>query len=479
MTADSLIALLPLLTVTMASVVVMLSAALWPISRWPFGLTVAGLLLTLLTLPVSLQTAPALVTDLLVIDRYALFFMGLIAASALVVALLAHAYFSPQTRPEIYILLLTATLGAMLLVASRHMATFFLGLEILSVSLFPMIAYRTEHALSLEAGIKYLMLSGVSSALLLFGMAVIYCQLGVLSFVSMSESQGQFWSDPLALAGTLLIVSALGFKLSLPPFHLWTPDVYQGAPAPVTSFVATVSKGAVFALLLRFWLESRAYRSEEFLHIIAVLGGISVLAGNLLALLQDNLKRMLAYSSIAHMGYLLIAFVAASHLQPGLVAESTGFYLLAYMVTNLAALGVVSCLSSSERELEQLDDYRSLIWIKPALGTVLAIALLSLAGIPLTMGFIGKFYVFANGIQSGLWLLVWITVIGSGLGIFYYLRVVLTLVREPAATQSQEEDNPPTLASWTLVSLALLLIALGVFPQPVLDLVIAMVRTVT
>lgn len=469
MTIEMLTALLPLLTVTLASVAVMLASALRPASRLAFLLTVAGLLLALASLSVSLRHIPLRVTELLILDAYALFFMGLMLLAALVVALFCAAYFRFQTRQEIYVLLLTATLGAMLLVASRHMASFFLGLELLSLSLFPMVAYRTDHPWSLEAGIKYLMLSGVSSALLLFGMALLYCQTGVLSFAALGAAGGLLWSDPLAQVGTLLIFSALAFKLSLPPFHLWTPDVYQGAPAPVTAFVATVSKGALFALLLRFWLESRAFQAGGFLEILAWMGGFAVLVGNLSALLQANLKRMLAYSSIAHMGYLLIAFVSASHLQPSLVAESTGFYLLAYMVTNLAALGVVSGLSDGGRECERLEQYRGLAWRDPASALLLTISLLSLAGIPLTVGFIGKFYVFANGVRAGQWPLVWITVIGSGLGMYYYLRVVFTLIGEPAEVEHAAPPSPP--ASWTLACLAMIVLALGVFPQPVLNLI--------
>jgi NADH-quinone oxidoreductase subunit N len=341
-----------------------------------------------------------------------------------------------------------------------------------------MIAYRVKDRLSLEAGIKYLMLSGVSSALLLFGMALIYGEVGVLSFQQLSELSISVPANPLLLIGVILIIAAVGFKLSLVPFHLWTPDVYQGAPAPVMAFVATVSKGAVFALLLRFFISAQADRSDVFLDILSLIAAASILAGNLLALLQTNLKRMLAYSSIAHMGYLLVALIAGSVLQTVLLTESVGFYLLAYVITNLGAIGVVSAFSNDSQECEELEAYNGLFWRDPWLATILTLNLLSLAGIPLTVGFIGKFYVFAAGVSAALWTLVGAVVIGSGIGLYYYLRVVLVMLK-PADAESQRATSPAVLAKLALASLALVLLWSGIYPQPFVETLHAIAKTLS
>jgi len=463
--AAALFALLPLIAVALVSIVVMLSIAVKRDARLALGLALAGLLSALAVLPVSLSHAPQNVTGLLVVDAYALFFSGLLAGVAAMVALLCHGYFRRQAREEIYVLLLTATLGGMLLVSSQHFALFFLGLEILSVSLFPLIAFRVDNKASLEAGIKYLMLSGVSSALLLFGMALVYAARGVLSFRALAQPEG-LAGDPLVLAGMVLLLAGLGFKLSLVPFHLWTADVYQGAPAPVTAFIATVSKTAVFAVLVRLWIATGTYHAKTLLDILGWVGAVSVLAGNLLALLQANLKRMLAYSSIAHLGYVLVAFVAGSVLHLELLAESVGFYLLAYVASTLGALGVVAALSHDEAEAERLEAYAGLFWRAPGLALVLALSLLSLAGIPLTIGFIGKFYVFAAAIHAALWPLVASVAVGSGIGLYYYLKVVLAMVG--GGGQAARGHAVPATAKLVLAFLALLLVGAGVFPEPLL-----------
>lgn len=465
MTSEALIALLPIIAVSLASLAVMLGIAVKRDSRLALGLTLGGLIATLAVLPISLAHASQAVTGLLRIDAYALFFSGLLAVVAALVAVLCHSYFRRQEREEIYVLLLTATLGGLLLVSSNHFAMFFLGLEILSVSLFPLIAFRASHKMSLEAGIKYLMLSGVSSALLLFGLALVYAALGTLSFQQLAMAGSAV--DPLSLVGVVLLLAGLGFKLSLVPFHLWTADVYQGAPAPVTAFIATVSKTAVFALLVRLWIGAGVYREEILLDLLGIVGAVSILAGNLLALLQTNIKRLLAYSSIAHLGYVLVAFVAGSVLRLELFVEGVGFYLLAYIISTLGAFGVVTALSHDAAETEEIAAYSGLFWREPGLALMLALSLLSLAGIPLTVGFIGKFYVFAVGIDAALWGLVATMVAGSGIGIYYYLKVISVMVGDSG--QTSQGLVIPFIAKPVLVFLALLLVGSGIYPKPLME----------
>ncbi len=422
MTSADLVALAPLLVLTATTVLVLLLAAFRRSHALAAGTTVLGLVLALAALPLAWTVAPHGVTALLVVDGYGLFFGGLVCAAALAVTLLVYAYLDDLHgyREELYVLLLTATLGAAVLAVSRHFATLFVGLELLSLSLFALIAYPVRRRAPVEAAIKYLVLAGVSSALLAFGLALLYFDLGALGFAHAGALAGGAPTSPALAAGFALTLAGLAFKLSLVPFHFWTPDVYEGAPAPIAAFIATVSKGAVAALLLRYLLDTGAYRSEAQLAAVQAIAIATILAGNLLALLQDNIKRILAYSSIAHLGYLLIAFLAAGEL----AAEAGGYYLVAYFVMTLGAFGVVARLSSSEAELMALADYRGLAWHRPGLAAVLAAMLLALAGMPLTAGFVAKFYVFAAGVAAARWPLVAALVIGSVLGLFYYLRVV-------------------------------------------------------
>ncbi|HWP01564.1 MAG TPA: NADH-quinone oxidoreductase subunit N [Methylococcus sp.] len=469
MTVPAVIALLPWIVLTGAVVVLMLAIAIrrsFPVAFWG---TVVSLLGTLASLAWIRSDLPIAATSLLRIDAYTWFFGILLSGSALAVACLCFAYFRKRENEneEIFLLLLTATLGGMTLVASNHFAMFFLGIEILTISLFPMIAYSVRASLPLEAGIKYLVLSGLASAFLLFGMALVYGELGLLSFEQIGRLGLGLESRPLVLTGVLLILAAVGFKLSWVPFHLWTPDVYQGAPAPVTAFVATVSKSAVFALWLRFLVDVQADRSEILACLLGVLALASVLAGNLLALFQQDLKRILAYSSIAHMGYLLVALVAAGRLGHQLLSETVGFYLAAYTITSIAAFGVVSALSDDTREDANVDDYQGLFWRSPGLATTLTVALLSLAGIPLTVGFLGKFYVFAVAVEAETWVLLGAVLVGSGIGLYYYLRVVWIMLQP---TEKPVPSPPLHPAAGSMLALLTgLILALGVFPQKLIE----------
>lgn len=469
-----LLALLPIIVIAAAAVVVMLVIALRRDYRLSAALAAIGVVLTIAALPVSYQMAPTQATPLLVIDHFALFFMGLLLATGLTVILLCYGYFSKREgqNEELYLLLLTTLLGAVVLVASSHFATFFLGLETLSVSLFTLIAYPLKNKMSLEAGLKYLILSGVSSAFLLFGIALIYGEVGTLFFQQIGALLRNSGGGDLAvLIGIIMIVGAVGFKLSLVPFHLWTPDVYQGAPAPISALIATVSKGAVFAVLLRYFVVSHAYDFEPLFIVMSAIAIASILAGNLLALLQNNVKRILAYSSIAHMGYLLVAFVALSQIGSQFAVETVSFYLAAYIITTLGAFGMVTVLSSTETEADGLEDYRGLFWRRPWLAGCFTAMLLSLAGIPLTVGFIGKFYIFVAGVDGGLWLLLLVLIIGSGIGLYYYLRIVFQMVKEPAPQGEQAGGAISWLGGVVLSVLTVLLLWFGVFPGVLMELI--------
>jgi NADH-quinone oxidoreductase subunit N len=468
MNSSDLLSLLPLLLIAGTFLLVMLAIAAWR-SHWlTLCITLVGLVAAFGSLWLVAPLVPRRVTSLLVLDHYALFYIGLITAATFAIVILCYGYLQrhTETREELYVLLLLATLGSMVLVASSHFTTFFLGLEILSVALYALSAYLHTRSRALEAGIKYLILAGSSSAFLLFGMALIYAQLGTMDLFRLAASLPGAQNSPLVLGGLAFIITGIGFKLGVVPFHLWAPDVYEGSPAPVTAFLATVSKGAIFALLLRYFYSSGAQRFRPVFVLFAILAIASMLIGNLLALSQNNIKRILAYSSIAHMGYLLVAFEAS-----GVAAfEAVAFYLVAYFITTIGAFGVVTILSSDEQDADTLEDYAGLFWRRPMLAGIFTLMLLSLAGIPITAGFLAKFYVVAAGASAGMWALILILVITSVIGLFYYLRVVVTMY-----TRVREEVPRAELhaigGSYVLVALTILLIWLGVYPGPLLNVV--------
>ncbi len=466
-TAD-LLALLPFLLIAGTSVLVMLEIAAWRSHGLSLGITLVGLAAAFGSLWLVAPLAPRKVMSLLILDQYALFYIGLILAATFAIAILCHGYLErhAETREELYVLFLVATLGSMVLVASSHFASFFLGLEILSVALYALSAYLHTRRRPVEAGIKYLILAGSSSAFLLFGMALIYAQLGTMDLSRLESLLIGAQNSPLVLAGLTLIVTGIGFKLGVVPFHLWTPDVYEGAPAPVTAFIATISKGAIFALLLRYFYTVGAQHFRTVFVLFAIIAIASMLIGNLMALLQNNVKRILAYSSIAHMGYLLVAFEASG----AMASEAIAFYLVAYFITTVGALGVVTVLSDDERDADTLEDYAGLFWRRPVLASIFTLMMLSLAGIPVTAGFLAKFYVVTAGASAGVWALILILVVSSVIGLFYYLRIVATLyARRPEEAPHAE---PHAIAgSYVLVALTILLIWLGVYPAPLLKVI--------
>ncbi len=467
MNVTDILALLPLHLVAATAVIVMLGIAAQRSHRLTAGLTIAGLAAAFLSVFVAAPLVPRQVSSLLLMDHYALFFTGLLIASAAAVAVLCYRYLENHDghREELYLLLLFATLGCIVLVTSIHFASFLLGLEILSVSLYAMVSYFRQRARALEAGFKYLVLASASAAFLLFGMALMYAATGTMTFSILRDLSRSGSNSVLLIAGLALTVTGIGFKLGVVPFHLWTPDVYEGAPAPVTAFVATASKTAMVALLLRY-IPSSAIGYRPVFWVFSVIAIASMCAGNLLAMRQNNIKRVLAYSSIAHFGYILVAFLAGTTMAAGAVS----FYLVGYTVSLIAAFGIVTMLSSSKGDADDIEDYRGLFWRRPAIAGIFTAVLFSLAGIPATMGFLGKFYILAAGADVSAWALIIVLVLTSVAGLFYYLRIVVTLY-------SPQPDRPtliPAMAEggvFVLAVLTILLIWFGVYPSPLINLI--------
>lgn len=439
-------------------------------------ITVIGHAAAIAVLPSLTELTPRLVTPIIIIDDYSLFYIGLITAASLIVSVLMYSYLQRREaqREEFYALLLIATIGSSVLVTSSHFITLFLGLEVLTVSLYGMIAYLFTYDRPLEAGIKYLVLAAASSAFLLFGMALIYAETGTMLFSELAAklAAGEGLRQLYILTGTGMMIVGIGFKLAVVPFHMWTPDIYEAAPAPVTAYLATVSKGGMFAVLLRYFIELNVYAYETVFFVFTVIAILSMFTGNILALLQNNVKRILAYSSIAHLGYILVAFLAGG----ALAAEAVTFYLVAYFITTLGAFGIVGLLMSGEREPERIQDYRGLYVRRPWLSAVFTAMMLSLAGIPLTAGFIGKFYVLTAGVGSALWVLVIVLVVNSAIGLYYYLRIVITMYSTP------DETGPATVpgslaqsisiaGAIVLAFLMITLVWLGVYPEPLIAII--------
>jgi len=482
MTLPELAALSPILVVSGTAVVVMMAIAIKRHHTFIASVSMLGFALALASTAAVWQVGAMSrpVTTLLIIDPFACFYMAMILIAALAVTALSHTYLrSHEDNPEeLYLLLLLSTLGGMVMVASRHFTSFFVGLELLSMPMYGMAAYLVKERRSLEAGMKYLVLSAVASAFIVFGMALIYSEIGTMVFSDIGAKLAEVTADDsIVMLGAALLLVGLGFKLSLAPFHFWTPDVYEGAPAPVTSFLATASKVPVFALLLRYVIETHATGYPTLVDTLSLLAILSIVVGNILALLQPNLKRLLAYSAIAHFGYMLVALIASGPL----ASEAVGVYLLTYSITTLAAFGVITLVSSPlNHEAQALSDYRGLFWQRPGLAVVLTVALLSLAGVPLTAGFLGKFYVLGAGVDQRQWLLLGTIIAGSAVGLYFYLRAMIQLYLRPEPALETTAVTPPCTSpslSWVrgaggsmLIVLLLLMLALGVYPAPFIKL---------
>src|SRR5258705_6191546 len=479
MNAADFVALLPLITIAATAIVVMIAIAIRRNHKASIVISLLGVSAALASLRLAASAAPRQITSLLLLDSYSRLYMAILLGAAGFVFLFAYDYLKRrQERPEeFYLLVLLATTGAMVLVVSRNFASFFLGLELLSVALYSLIAYvRTESA-SIESGIKYLILAASSSSVLLFGLAVIYAGSGSMELSQfaavMTRTSGP--ANTFLLIGLMLVLTGIGFKLAVVPFQLWTPDVYEGAPLPVTAFIAIVSKVGMFAFLLRwFHVHDVGVAGAPGL-VLTIIAIASMLTGNLLALAQTNVKRILAFSSIAHMGYLLVALLAGGPLG----SPAATYYVIAYTATILGAFGLMTVLSGTRYEAASIDNYRGLFWKRPFVAGAFTTTLLSFAGIPITAGFLGKFYVIAAGASQSRWVLLFTLVASSTIGLFYYLRIIVAMYSQPEGPGLEAESftRPLSLpATLALAALTGLIFLLGIYPAPLWDAIMAVTR---
>ena len=463
-------AISPLLVLAAGVVLVMLQLSVKRQQAWTCLLTVVTLAAAALASLAALDSTSVQVTPLLRNDYYSAFFSALFCISGAFTALISRDYLRqrPGQNEEYYLLLLLSTMGAVTLAYATHLASLLLGLELLGVALYALIAYPDKGARPLEAALKYLVLSGAASATLLFGFALLYASLGALDYPGIGERLQADAGEHgiLLMAGAAMIFAGAAFKLSAAPFHMWTPDVYEGAPAPVSGFLAAVSKAAVFVAVLRWFLDSKLHLYIPVLDGIALLAGASILIGNLLALLQDNVKRVLACSSISHMGYMLVILVACGlSRDPRFAVEAGAFYVAAYVATTLAVFTLLGLMphSGAYDESTQRQDLAGLFWRDPLLATLLAAGLLSLAGIPLTAGFIGKFYIVSVAVDAGLWVLLALVILGSIIAIFYYLRIIYSMAQ--AGSGDDAMRRPLALSRLVIYALVFAILYLGILPQ--------------
>ncbi len=392
------------------------------------------------------------------------FFAVIFSLITLMTLVFSHHYARDRgfAGDEFYGVLLFAALGMILVAGASHWLIFFLGLELLSLSLYVLIAARKNDPASNEAALKYFVMGSVAGGFLTFGIAVLYAVTGKMDISAGLGSTMTADNRAGLLLGLSLVMVGIGFKISLVPFHLWTPDVYQGAPAPVTAFLSTGSKVAVFAALLRFSLCSHEAVWAYMAPLFWGLAALTMIVGNVTALAQTHLKRLLAYSSIAQMGYVLMALLAVKHGG----ASAVVFYLAVYALMDLGAFGAVAVLSGEDRERDDLEDYRGMGYVHPWRAGLLAVCLFSLAGLPPTAGFIGKFLLFHAAIQAGYVALALVGILAAIVSVYYYLRVMGILYM-----RTGEYGIVPRTGilgdGAGMVILALLLL-LGIVPSPLL-----------
>lgn len=472
MTERDFLCLTPFLIIAIAPVVIMVVVSILRNYKVVYGFSVLSLLAAFGSIFFVLPSIPHAIEPLLILDVYSMFFLGIIIISALLVTFLSYDYIKrlEGVREEYYIIIFTSTLGASLLTVANHFVLFFLGIETLSISLYILIAFQRSKTNSIEAGIKYLILASVSSAFLLFGMALIYTAFGTMQFGEIVAALVLHEPlSPLVLSGFGMMMVGIGFKLALVPFHMWTPDVYQGAPAPVSAYIATVSKGAVMAILIRFFFILKGFSNQYLFVAISGIAILSMFVGNILAIRQKNIKRLLGYSSIANMGYLIIILLTGSNKG----VQASIFYLISYFFTTIGAFGVISLLSTNEYEAEKIEDFKGLFWKRPWVAMVFTLSLLSLAGIPVTAGFIAKFYVILEGMKAGLMVLIISMIINSVIGLYYYLRIITTLFSTASETKLPELSF---FGNITLAIIAVSILLLGIYPGWLIDIIVRSVK---
>ena len=460
--------ILPEIILTIAALVILIFSVLIKNKRALAYFSLASLGITLLYVSKTPVITTSLFSGMLVNDSFAAFFkiISIIIALAVILISLEYKEISPNYRGEFYCFILLATTAIMFMGAASNLLMIYLGVEFLSLISYIIAAYWRGNVKSSESGLKYFLIGTACSITMLYGISLLYGLTGSLDLEQINAILYGNTSQPAAISIIILtILIGLGFKIAMVPVHFWCPDVYEGAPTPVTAFFSVGPKIAGFAVLLRFLLTGSIFFYEHWAHLLGILAIITMTVGNLTALSQTNIKRLLAYSSIAHAGYALIGLVIGTHI--GQV--SLFVYLLTYTVMNLGAFAVVIAVSNKIKS-DEIKDYAGLSLHSPYLAAALAVFLLSLAGIPPLAGFIGKFYIFSAAIEEGFITLAIAAVINSVIAAYYYFIVIKTMYLEKP--QAKIEIKPAPSLNFALIIALILTLAIGIYPQPILDFVI-------
>ena len=429
--------------------------------------SLVGLLMTAIS-AFAKQPLPAFAfTDSYIVDHLSIFFTCIFTLSSALAILLSAEYNerNGMKAGEYYALILLCTVGMIVLASSTDMIMIFLGIEIVSICLYVLAGFKRDDPVSNEAALKYFLLGAFATGFLLYGMTLIYGSTGstnifkIAEFIKTNDS-----SSPLMLMGIVLLVIGFGFKVAAVPFHMWAPDVYHGSPTPVTAFMAVGPKAAAFAAFFRVFKEGIPNMAANWEILLCIVAVLSMFVGNLGAIMQTNIKRMLAFSSISHAGYLIIAVITKSSL----AGSGLLFYMLTYAFTTFGAFGIVILLGRKGEENLELENYSGLAYKHPLLALSMTVFLLSLGGLPPFAGFVAKFYIFSAAIEEGFVTLVIIAVLNSAISFYYYLKVVVFMYMKEPTGEFQISLTPMTL--FVVIIGIIGTVELGIYPDPIIAL---------
>lgn len=481
--ADLLLVLPELLVITAACVVLVLDPVLRTSDKdslvW---LSLATLAVCMGLTASQMGTSSSIFSGLVVIDTYGVFWKLLLYFVTGLTILLSYSYLREERLyfGEYYGFILLSLCGMMVMVSAADLLTIYLGTELMSLSLYVMTGLKRKEPRSLEASAKYFVLGAFSSGILLYGISLLYGATGSTRLPAIASAIAtQGFTDPLLLFSTILLAVGFGFKLAVVPFHMWTPDVYQGAPTSVTAFMAVASKTASFGAFLRVFVEGLNGVKADWSAIFLLLCLATLIVGNIVALVQTNIKRMLAYSSIAHAGYALIGVVAAGRLEHSSGLASVLLYIALYTFMTFGAFAIVAMLRKGTLEGEEIEDFTGLAKRHPLPALLMLVFMVSLAGIPPTAGFIGKLYVFRSAVEAGMAWLAAIALLFAAISAYYYLRIVMVMyMREPI----DGTDPAPRLVMSPTLSIVLAcavagVVIFGIYPNPLVNLALQAVLT--
>ncbi len=406
--------------------------------------------------------------DAIAIDRFSVLASITICLAVIFGALMVSAYLARMNAdgPELYALLLTAAIGALVMVSANDLIVLFLGLETLSLSLYLLAASNRDREESQESGLKYFILGGFSSAFFLYGVALIFGSTGSTKISGINEALSGSVSiinaDAMLLVGIGMLLVGLGFKVSAAPFHVWTPDVYEGAPTPVTAFMASAGKVAAFAALMRVLLVGLEQRVDDWRPVVWALAILTVFTGSILAVVQTNVKRMLAYSSISHAGFILVGLEAAGHLRNDGIATSMN-YLAIYTVLVMGSFAIVLAMSGNTDGDTNLSDFKGLAKRRPALALAFTVLLFAQAGVPLTAGFVAKFAVIKSAVEANSYVLAVAAMVAAVIGAYLYLRIAVSMWLEEPASETEISIDPAVVIVIAVAVVATLIV--GFFPE--------------